>query len=63
MHEFAFLYNRWPAARIRTSTCLVVLLVKVERNGRVKRDAPTCSGTPTVDSQCSEEQLLGLAKA
>ncbi|MCZ6576658.1 MAG: hypothetical protein O6950_09480 [Gammaproteobacteria bacterium] len=62
MHEFAFLYNQWPAAHIRAPTC-PLLLVKVERNGRVKRDAPTCSGTHAVGSQCSEDQLLGVATA
>lgn len=63
MHEFAFLYNRWRAARIRTSTCLVVLLVKVERNGRVKRDAPTCSGTHAVGSRRGGDRLVGVAAA
>lgn len=62
MHEYAFLYNRWPAGRIRAPTC-PLLLVKVKRNSRAKRDARTCSGTPTVDSRCSEDQLLEVAAA
>jgi hypothetical protein len=62
MHEFAFLYNRWPAPRIRAPTC-PLLLVKVKRNGRVKRDAPTCSGTHAVGSRRGGDRLVGVAAA